>query len=540
MSVKPPKFTIESLREDDSRMDWLYLIRDKNERLRLFQRNGVQKDFDEHRTNRNIILKSRQHGVTTKGCIEQLDGAMFKPNFKALLVAHEKQEAIKIFEDKVEFVWNNMPDEVKALYRVDAKNTRELRFIFPAAADGTQPKSSVAVAESGRSGTYNHVHVSELGRLCARWPHKIKELVSGTFNTLPLDGRLDIESTAEGETGLFYDMFWDAWSRQGGKQWRKGMQKLPVEYSAFFYSWRWDEEEIAKAPLLSDDQLPSEFVLYKTKHNLTQQEVSYYHLKWLANNKDWKTLSQEYPTTPEEAFVSSGDKLFDRYRVGACTEDIEATREGDWVYLIEYNPRHAYALGADVAEGVGGDSSACVIWDFDTGCVAAYYHSNKIDPVSFAYEIKRGGNRYGTCLVAPERNNHGHATIAKLREIYPERAIYKEVRHGYAEDIQTGKLGWLSTSASRPRMFHDMVDAVREECIRVPSVIGKEMRMYPRHRLNMLRTPDTETRHFDLLTAACIGWQMRSAYQAPQVGETPEDEVAAMREAMQDIGEWEV
>jgi acyl-CoA thioester hydrolase len=35
-----------------------------------------------------------------------------------------------------------------------------------------------------------------------------------------------------------------------------------------------------------------------------------------------------------------------------------------------------------------------------------------------AYEIKNGGTRYGNCLVAPERNNHGNGTIAILKMIY--------------------------------------------------------------------------------------------------------------------------
>lgn len=56
----------------------------------------------------------------------------------------------------------------------------------------------MTVSNSGRSGTHNRVHVSEFAKLCAKYPAKADEIITGTIPSVPANGRMDIESTAEG------------------------------------------------------------------------------------------------------------------------------------------------------------------------------------------------------------------------------------------------------------------------------------------------------------------------------------------------------
>lgn len=202
------------------------------------------------------------------------------------MIAHNLDDAKKIFGGKIELAWKNFPAELRALYKVDTNTAQTLKFEF---GDGTY--SSIAVDTSGRSGTYNRVHITEFADLCKKFPNKVKDILEGTIPAVPTHGRVDIESTSQGASGEFYEMFMQAWER--------GEPTYPVEYKAHFYNWTWDEEietlEVIK-------EIPKVFREYQAFHKLSEQQITYYFLKWLSLNKDWNSLRKEYPTTPEEAF----------------------------------------------------------------------------------------------------------------------------------------------------------------------------------------------------------------------------------------------
>lgn len=471
------------------RMSHLYKIRDKEDNLVTFSLNEAQADFEKNRHTRNIILKSRQLGFTTYEAIDCLDDALFNRNFTGLIIAHEQDPALDIFEGKVSLAWENFP--LQQLYSVDADRANKLRIGF---GDGTY--SGVAVKTSGRSGTNSRVHVSEFAKICAKYPNKAKEILTGTVPSVPLHGRLDIESTAEGEVGEFHDMFWKAWNRQTPPR--------PTEYKAHFYNWTWDKAEIEKSQLLD---VPQEFKDYQIKHNLSDKEISYYFQKYLGLNEDKKLLRQEYPTTPEEAFLSSGDKVFD---VDKLKLQVKEPYEmvGNWKVYKKYNSSHRYGMGADVSEGVGGDSSTAVIWDFTKSEIVATFSDNRIPPDLFAHELRTGGNLYGGCIIAPERNNHGHATIVILKSMYSN--IFKERKMDTYLDRETEKLGWHTNSASKPKMIYDLSSAINEELVKINSAdVLSELITYDRN--DMIKEDDTK--HWDLVIAAAIGWQMNAYAQ---------------------------
>jgi hypothetical protein len=54
---------------------------------------------------------------------------------------------------------------------------------------------------SFRGGTLRYLHVSEFGKICAKFPHKAREIVTGAFEAVAADCFVTIESTAEGRAG---------------------------------------------------------------------------------------------------------------------------------------------------------------------------------------------------------------------------------------------------------------------------------------------------------------------------------------------------
>jgi hypothetical protein len=502
------------LLDKEWRMSHLYKIKNKAGERVTFKKNRVQEHFEKNKHTFNIMVKSRQHGVTTYEAIDMLDDTLFNRNFEALFIAHTKEDAIKIFDNKVKFAWDNFP--LQKLYSIDANRSNELKVNF-----GDKTFSYITVANSGRSGTYRRVHISEFAKLCKMYPERASEIISGTIPALPMGARCDIEGTAEGENGLFADMFWEAWNR--------GEPEYPNQFKAHFYGWLWDDEQIAR---VEDTQIESflkseDFKTFddyrkelkeKRKTDINDKELTYYYMKWISLNRNWQILRQEFPTTPEEAFVGSGNKLFDQDKI-ARLQPKEGKKEGDWLIYEDYNRLGMYVMGADVAEGVGQDSSTAAILDIHKipYQVVVTFKNNNIEPDQFAYELDKFGRRYGTCLIAPEINSIGHTTVSKLKEIYPN--VYKEVdgrkafetKSKFVKSIKTLKYGWRTTGASKPIMLYDLNEAINNEEIEVnDKTIITELRTYDRENISQIRFDEKQTKHWDMVMALAIAYQLRT------------------------------
>ena len=163
-----------------------------------FRPNRAQKRFISRLWHRNIILKARQLGFTTLIAILWLDHALFNADQRCGIIAHDREAAEAIFRDKVKYAYENLPEEIRDRFPLARDSAVELLF--------AHNNSSVRVATSMRSGTIHRLHVSELGKISARFPHKAKEVMTGSIPAVPTTGILVIESTAEGANGEFYHL----------------------------------------------------------------------------------------------------------------------------------------------------------------------------------------------------------------------------------------------------------------------------------------------------------------------------------------------
>lgn len=513
--IKPE--AIEHMKDKFWRLNNLYFIKDKKfsgGKIVPFKMNEAQEHYFRNKAKRNIIGKSRQHGFTTLECIDTLDSALFseelfggiQTGFDALLITIDDSVAKETFDEKVKGVLENTKYYKIAkgiLFEIDNDSANKYKFTR----EGLLGSSSILVAGSGRSGTFRKIHVSELGKISKKFPLKAKEILSGTIPSAPIDSEITIESTFEGEGGLFYEMFWEAWNR--------GEPKSPVEFKAHFYNWRWDKRDIARASRiysLEEMQDRKLFEDLKNKHNLSDLELSYYYEKYLSLNRDIKVLRQEYPTTPEEACMSTGNKLIDSDIIINQPDFEPILKLGDWNIYAEYKSGHIYGAGVDVAEGVGQDSSTCVIIDFSpkTPEVVATYKNNLIEPDVFAYELKNGLNRYGQPIVGIERNNHGHATLAIFKNIYPQSLIYgDEIKDRYG-NITKKKFGWQSNGASKPIIVFAGKKAIEDEVIILKDKSLKtDLRTYEKEDIARTNFDKNATNHWDLAIAFFICWHMR-------------------------------
>lgn len=212
--------------------------------------------------------------------------------------------------------------------------------------------------------------------------------------------------------------------------------------------------------------------------------------------------------------------FFDREKVErAKLTAYDAQQDVAGLLLWEsYKPHHRYAIGADTSEGVGRDANTAAIIDFEyqpnRAAIIGTYANNQIAPDIFGFELVRIGNMFGACLIAPERNNTGHATIAALKQKgYP--TLYQDRNEIVVNTAPTQRIGWNmkggSSQGSKYNAFFAFKRAFEEgELAIFDERLLDEMLYYSLTDLESAVPNGMATRHYDLLVAAVIAWAMRS------------------------------
>lgn len=274
------------------RLNNLYYIKDANGNKKLFRMNWVQNMLYKGMWYLNVILKARQLGMTTFIQIFMLDRCLFNDNTNAGVIAHIKDDAESFFKDKIKFAYDNLPEDLKATITASTDNAKELEF-----SNG----SRIRVGTSMRSGTYQYLHVSEFGKMCAKYPEKAQEVVTGSLNAVAAGQFVFIESTAEGPHGKFYDMCQKAMQLQDQIA-QNEVTLTQMDYKFFFFPWWKHPGYVLKGVTV---HTPVEFKDYFEQ--LEQEEgivLNAERRAWYVKKaqEQGDEMKQEFPSTPQEAF----------------------------------------------------------------------------------------------------------------------------------------------------------------------------------------------------------------------------------------------
>lgn len=293
--------TLELTREEETfalnlkdrrwRLENLYYIKDKHGKKVLFKMNWAQKTIMNNLWFFSVILKARQLGVTTLFCILYLDQVLFSENKTAGIIAHKQEDAKRFFNDKVKFAWDNLPDALKA--ELGPPNTDSVgELSFP---NG----SKIFVSTSVRGGTLQYLHISEFGKICAAFPQKAEEIVTGSINTVEQGNFVTIESTAEGRSGRFFDF-----CEEAKRAMKEGKKLNPLEFKFFFFPWWQEPSYRMKGDVVITKEFKDYFDNLKDKQGI---DIDFEQMKWYVQKKktNQENMYREYPSTPEEAFLAS-------------------------------------------------------------------------------------------------------------------------------------------------------------------------------------------------------------------------------------------
>lgn len=305
------------LSDREWRLNNLYYIKDKAGRKVKLKMNWAQQWLYQNIWYFNVILKARQLGFSTFILIYMLDACLFNSNQAAGVVADTRENAEDLFTNKVLYAYQNLPEWLKSAVTATEESAKRLAF-----SNG----SSITVGTSMRSGTFQMLHVSEYGKVSAKYPEKAREIKTGALNTVEVGQQIFVESTAEGKSGEFYDLC-DAARKLKSLNRELGRGEPLFHFFPWFNNPEYSlpENEVGLIPI--DDKLRE----YLSAFPLTDGQKAWYASKHAIMGSDMK---REFPSTPEEAFEGSLEGAY-------YTAEMHAARQSGRITKLIKDPSHA-------------------------------------------------------------------------------------------------------------------------------------------------------------------------------------------------------
>jgi len=467
---------------------------------------------------RIIILKARQLGFSTA-----TEGILFKEtvtksNINTAIVAHKEDSTRNLF-NMSKLMYDQLPDAIKPSKK--ASNAQELVFDND---EGTGLKSKIKCFTAGgtgigRSDTLNNLHLSEL----AFWTGDKKETLTGLLQAVPNDPNtmIVIESTANG-----FEYFKELWDNSvAGKN----------DFVPVFIGW--NELIDYQMPYTGFELTKEEKVLQKT-FGLTLEQLTW--RRWcIANNcgNDVEQFKQEYPITPEEAFISTGKCYFDKENIikriqevkdikpimqgyfdykynGVKISSIKWVEDKEGPIKIYEKPKrgYPYVLSGDTS-GEGSDYFTGHVLENTTGRQVATLRQ-EYDEISYTRQMYCLGMYFNKALIGIEANYSTYPIQELERLKYPKQFIRKK------EDKYTNKTeksyGFKTTSISRPRILAQLQTIFKEliELI-VDADTLKEGLTFIKNEKG--RPEAQQGYHDDLIMALAIAYEIRSQQSMKKV-----------------------
>lgn len=479
---------------------------------------------------RFLVLKGRQQGFTSVITAYQLANTLIKKNFTGFTLADTADNVRTIFQDKAKYIYNQLPEILKPTEKYNSKTEMFFEKL------NSSWRINVASDQVGRSRTINFFHGSE----AAFWNCLISATQSSLGEALTKDSIQILESTANG-----FNEFKDLWDSG--------------EWINCFYEWwktpeykdNFESQEI-KDKFLNDIDTKTEtewiwerlnWLKYKVK--LKDEQLYWYYNKYKNYlNKD--LIKQEYPCTADEAFLNSGNCVFNSellmqrkvelqelykktpYRQGffkfrwndeeskdfILNSTIEFVDSPIGMIRIYEEPKsHGfYVLGGDTA-GDGSDFYAGTMIDNTTGKRCATLHG-KVDADIYTWQMYCFGAYYNWAMEAIEINFNIFPVIELKRLKYPHQ--YKREEYDRISKTYQEKFGWKTDRNTRPQIISEEQSFIKDHIDLFTDITMIEEALSFVYDENM-RPDATEGKHDDMLFSDMIAQATRGQQSVEKI-----------------------
>ena len=438
---------------------------------------------------RVIILKARQMGFSTLTEAILFKRTATKANVNSGIIAHKDDATTNLF-NMSKFFLEELPEQLKP--KTKASNAKEIIFDDR---DGNGLRSKVKCMTAGgdgigRSDTFQNLHLSEV----SSWTHA-KEILDGLLQAVPNKPNtlIIIESTAKG-----YDYFKELWDKACDGE---------NDFEPLFCAW-WELDEY-RLPC-GELELTEEEQELKELYNLDNEQIAW--RRWCIRNNcgnDVNTFKQEYPSCPEEAFLASGECIFDKDIIVSQIEHnrplISGWKRGEFEYKKTMHPvrnekgevvaidkrisdikfiekenglitihqepsvkrnadneiiaKRRYTIGGDTA-GLGLDYYTAKVVADDTQETVATLRKQRIDEDKYADQVYCLGKYYHDALIGLE-TNYSYAPTKELVELdYPN--LYQRKRFETTTREIQKIFGFETNRLTKPIILQSLVTTMRE------------------------------------------------------------------------------
>ena len=380
-------------------------------------------DFKNNRY--NIILKSRQLGISTLSAGYSLWMMLFHQDKNILVVAKDKDTA-KNLVTKVRVMYAGLPSWMTT--SVDEDNKLSVRFN-----NGSQIKAVAATAEAGRSEALSLLVLDE-----AAFIDKIDSIWTAAQQTLATGGDCIALSTPNGVGNWFHQQW------MGAEDGTNGFNPIKLHWTSHpdrDENWR-KEQDVVLGPSQAAQECDADF--------LTSGEsvVAALILTW------YKDTMVKEPV--EKAGMDRNLWIW---------EQPDYTKE--------------YIVVADVARGDGADYSATQVFEISNMTQCAEYKGQlgTTDYGNFLIEL---ATKYNDALLVVENNNIGWATIQTIIDRGYKNLFYQskdlkvvDVEHNVTNKYRTQDRnmvpGFSTTVKTRPLIIAKMEEYTREKLVNLQS-----------------------------------------------------------------------
>lgn len=498
---------------------------------------------------RYIILKARQMGIST--LIEALAYWWTSTHryVTTVIIAHEKNAVNALYKMFRRYYEYSHPH-----FKPDRKYNTKAELVFDVSdevkkqcdEEGVSPpglqseiKTMVAADGKGRADNINFFHGSEV----AFWDDSA-DIVSSALQAVPMapESFVFLESTANGIGGYFYD------------EWQLA-KRGESQFTPLFFPWHQHhkyempatDEEIGNL----DEEEQALYELFEENgydRAAWPRKIAFRRRKKLEFRTDPKKFYQEYPSTPEEAFLASGRPVFETrvlqkmekialdaadskpYMCGDIMKNPDTSSQNKFIFReirrvgeIDPSPLRVwwlpekgkkYVLGVDVSEGIEIESSkgrepdysVIDVFDVEARKTVARWRGY-IDPDLLGGVVFAIGKFYNDALVGVEVNNHGIATAAHLKNNFYRNLYMRETAEDDQFQVRTTKFGWTTNKKTKPIMISELQRSIREgDIIDLDIVFIREAMSYVKKDDGSMAAQ--EGQHDDTVMAKAIALQM--------------------------------
>lgn len=434
------KFNLE-LYMNDARyfIESFLRIDTKDEGIRPFKLNIVQLAFLFNRTGRDVILKARQHGLTTLMLAYYLWDTMLNHGKKTVIMTHEK-EASQLLLARAKLMYDSIPDVLKPALKSNTKDRMEFEGmngsqiivqVIKKTGGGEKKDKS---GGTGRSKTIHNLLLSEP----AFYDGVEDKDLAGLLEAVPVGegGSITIESTPNGVGGFYYK---ECNAAKRGKINRKFFNLPWYINPDYDHEWKREKQRERHLDPTTEDG-----------RRLWGQE---YECSFLQSQSNYFPLSICAPTSKYQKRIA---------------RDPRGTRYPNYIHIFqEPNPGELYVIGVDCAKGLEhGDFSSVTVVSRETRCEVAQIYG-KIAPEALATLVNWIGKKYNHAFVGVENEGNGLVVVDRLldpdRYDYPNLFFYRNIHSTKAGS--EGTPGWSTNRKTRDLMLVTLRDNLRDDTL---------------------------------------------------------------------------